>query len=216
MAVKNDHFWPQNSCNVRTFEILVVHKCKVHVDDLNLEMHITYCLSPVFLVCQLCFWHFLVNYSTVICLIFFFKGKLRKKNMLWTNKKFVLDFNWEKLTNNCQIIVDWKCQKHNWRTKKIGLLPIYRFKLLGLSQNQNRHVFVCFLSWACPLGLLSNVGPWNEAISEIVITRHSPFEECLLVRSLISSCLSCQYWRSQRSWDVPRCSILMENLLGRF
>ena len=33
----------------------------------------------------------------------------------------------------------------------------------------------------------------NEAISEIVITRHSPFEECLLVRSLISSCLSCQY-----------------------
>ena len=36
---------------------------------------------------------------------------------------------------------------------------------------------------------------------KIVITWHCPFEECF-VCEVISSCLSCQYWRSQRSWDV--------------
>ena len=37
-------------------------------------------------------------------LIFLFQLANWEKNLFWTNKKFVFFFNWEKSTNNCQII----------------------------------------------------------------------------------------------------------------
>ena len=50
--------------------------------------------SPVRLVCQLFFWRFSVNYSTVICWFFFFNWQTEKKKLFWTNEKFVFFFKW--------------------------------------------------------------------------------------------------------------------------
>ena len=57
-------------------------------------------LSPVFLIRQLCFWRFSVNYLTVVCWFFSVEN--------------------EKSPNNSNNWLAEKFQKHNWRTKKLS------------------------------------------------------------------------------------------------
>ena len=62
--------------------------------------------SPVFLVRQLCFWRFPVNYLTVFCWFF----SVQKQTNFILVQNFFFSVCWlkkKKSTNNCRII-DWK------------------------------------------------------------------------------------------------------------
>ena len=72
-------------------------------------------------------------FSWIFVMIYSSTGKLRKKNVFWTNKKFVFFFNWEKCVE--------KISKTNWWKHLMNLL-------------QDQVIFVHFQSIFFTLGAL--------------------------------------------------------------